>query len=73
MEITESLTKDLEAAPEWFESAFNNKPRVETLQQPLGKIKYQVWDRENASNVIVLIHGTGAHKKWVGSHCSFNK
>jgi|TARA_B110000438_G_C15791888_1_gene641067 pimeloyl-ACP methyl ester carboxylesterase len=64
MEITESLTKDLEAAPEWFESAINNKPRVETLQQPLGKIKYQVWDRENASNVIVLIHGTGAHKKW---------
>jgi pimeloyl-ACP methyl ester carboxylesterase len=64
MEITESLTKDLEAAPEWFESAINNKPRVETLQQPLGKIKYQVWDRENANNVIVLIHGTGAHKKW---------
>ena len=64
MEITESIIKDLKAAPEWFNSAIDMKPRVESLEEPLGKIKYQVWDRINSNNVVVLIHGTGAHKKW---------
>jgi pimeloyl-ACP methyl ester carboxylesterase len=64
MEITESLSNDIKIAPEWFHSSVSIKPRQENLKQPLGNIKYQVWDRENTKNIIVLIHGTGAHKKW---------
>ena len=64
MEITESLVDDLQTAPSWFHSSITDKPRAESLQQPLGKVSYQVWDRETAENIIVLIHGTGAHKQW---------
>jgi len=64
MEITDSLTDDIKIAPEWFHSSVSIKPRQEILKQPLGNVNYQVWDRENAKNIIVLIHGTGAHKRW---------
>jgi pimeloyl-ACP methyl ester carboxylesterase len=64
MEITKSLLNDLEIAPDWFHSAISNQARVEVIEQPLGKVKYQVWDRNNSDNIILLIHGTGAHKKW---------
>ena len=64
MEITESLSNDIKIAPEWFHSSVSIEPRQENLKQPLGNLKYQVWDRENAKNILVLIHGTGAHKRW---------
>ena len=64
MEITESLTHDLRSAPEWFHESINILPRVENLKNPSGDLKYQVWDRANTKNIAVLIHGTGAHKKW---------
>ena len=55
MEITDSLTDDIKIAPEWFHSSVSIKPRQEILKQPLGNVNYQVWDRENAKNIIVLI------------------
>tara|TARA_B100000470_G_scaffold107270_1_gene82743 strand:- start:39 stop:947 length:909 start_codon:yes stop_codon:yes gene_type:complete len=64
MEITESLNNDLKTAPDWFHKAISEKPRIETLTQSLGNLRYQVWDKENSNNIILLVHGTGAHKKW---------
>ena len=64
MEITESLNNDLKTAPNWFHKAISEKPRIETLTQSLGNLRYQVWDKENSKNIILLVHGTGAHKKW---------
>ncbi len=64
MEITESLNNDLKTAPDWFHKAISEKPRIETLTQSLGNLSYQVWDKENSNNIILLVHGTGAHKKW---------
>jgi len=64
MEITESLKHDLRSAPDWFHESINNLPRVENLKHLSGDLKYQVWDRGNAKNIAILIHGTGAHKKW---------
>lgn len=64
MEITESLKHDLQSAPEWFHEAIKILPRMENFQNPSGDLKYQVWDRANTTNIAVLIHGTGAHKKW---------
>ena len=55
MEITESLSNDIKIAPEWFHSSVSIEPRQENLKQPLGNLKYQVWDRENAKNIIVLM------------------
>ena len=64
MEITESLNNDLKTAPDWFHKAISEKPRIETLTQSFGNLSYQVWDKENSNNIILLVHGTGAHKKW---------
>ena len=64
MEITESLKHDLQSAPDWFHVSINTLPRVENLKHLSGDLKYQVWDRGNAKNIAILIHGTGAHKKW---------
>ena len=64
MEITESLSTDIKDAPNWFQSSISEDPRQEIFSHQLGNIKYQVWDRKDAENIIMLIHGTGAHKKW---------
>ena len=64
MEITESLKHDLQSAPEWFHESIKILPRMENFQHPSGDLKYQVWDRADTTNIAVLIHGTGAHKKW---------
>ena len=64
MEITNSLSNDIKDAPDWFHSAISQDPRKENLNHPLGKLAYQVWDRKDAQDIILLIHGTGAHKKW---------
>jgi len=64
MEITDSLSNDIKDAPDWFHSAISQDPRRENLNHPLGKLAYQVWDRIDAQDIILLIHGTGAHKKW---------
>jgi len=64
MEITESLSNDIKDAPDWFHLAISQDPRKENLNHPLGMLTYQVWDRKDAQDIILLIHGTGAHKKW---------
>ena len=64
MEITDSLSTDLKDAPNWFHSSISNNPRQEILSHQLGNIKYQAWDRKDAENIVILIHGTGAHKRW---------
>ena len=64
MEITESLSTDITDAPDWFQSSISEDPRQEIFSHQLGNIKYQAWDRKDAENIIMLIHGTGAHKKW---------
>jgi pimeloyl-ACP methyl ester carboxylesterase len=64
MEITESLSTDIKDAPNWFQSSISEDPRQEIFSHQLGNIKYQAWDRKDAENIIMLIHGTGAHKKW---------
>lgn len=64
MEITDSLATDLKDAPDWFHSALSQSPRKENLNHALGNLSYQVWDQEEARDIIILIHGTGAHKKW---------
>ena len=64
MEITESLKQDLQSAPDWFHKSIAILPRKENFLHAAGNLKYQVWDRANAKNIVVLIHGTGAHKKW---------
>ena len=64
MEITDSLSTDLKDAPNWFHSSISSNPRQEILFHQLGNIKYQAWDRKDAENIVILIHGTGAHKRW---------
>ena len=64
MEITESVSTDIKDAPNWFQSSISEDPRQEIFSHQLGNIKYQAWDRKDAENIIMLIHGTGAHKKW---------
>ena len=64
MEITESIKHDLQSAPDWFHKSIAILPRKENFIHAAGNLKYQVWDRANAKNIVVLIHGTGAHKKW---------
>ena len=64
MEITESLSTDIKDAPNWFQSSISEDPRQEIFAHQLGNIKYQAWDRKDTENIIMLIHGTGAHKKW---------
>ena len=63
MEITDSLAADIKNAPKWFHEAISNKPKIKSLSHQLGNITYQEWDRKKR-DIIVLIHGTGAHKKW---------
>ena len=64
MEITDSLSNDIKNAPDWFHTAISHGSRKEIFNHPLGKLTYQVWDRKDAQDIILLIHGTGAHKKW---------
>ena len=64
MEITESLSTDNKDAPNWYQSSISEDPRQEIFSHQLVNIKYQAWDRKDAENIIMLIHGTGAHKKW---------
>ena len=64
MEITDSISSDVRDAPSWFHSSISNNPRQGILSHQLGNTKYQAWDRKDAENIVILIHGTGAHKRW---------
>ena len=64
MEITNNLNQDLHKAPDWFKQAIKqNYERKETAIEN-KKLVYQTLGDSTEDVVIVLIHGTGAHKDW---------
>jgi pimeloyl-ACP methyl ester carboxylesterase len=65
MQITNNLNQDIENAPQWFKDAVELRPVDKIIEHPLGDISYSKWSSSvDTKNLIVLIHGTGAHKKW---------
>ncbi len=65
MTITDNLISDLSNAPEWFLKSIANKGVDVLINDPNGDISYSKWKSNNQSkNLLILIHGTGAHKKW---------
>ena len=65
MRITDNLKKDISNAPKWFFDAIEIKPKEEFIKNSKGDIAYSRWDSENeAEDLLIFIHGTGAHKKW---------
>ena len=65
MTITDNLISDISNAPEWFLKAIANKGVDVLINDPNGDISYSKWKSNNQSkNLLILIHGTGAHKKW---------
>ena len=65
MTITDNLISDISNAPEWFLKSIANKGVDVLINNPNGDISYSKWKSNNQSkNLLILIHGTGAHKKW---------
>ena len=65
MRITDNLKKDISNAPKWFFDAIEIEPKEEFIKNPKGNIAYSRWDNINDSeDLLILIHGTGAHKRW---------
>ena len=65
MTITDNLISDISNAPEWFLKSIENKGVDVLINDPNGDISYSRWKSNNQSkNLLILIHGTGAHKKW---------
>ena len=65
MEITNNLQDDIINAPSWFKEAIGKLPSNHILENTLGDVSYSKWNSEDSNeNLIILIHGTGAHKKW---------
>ena len=65
MRITDNLIKDIANAPEWFFEAIKVEPKECEIENPKGNLSYSKWDCDSESkNLLIFIHGTGAHKKW---------
>ena len=65
MMITDNLNNDISNAPTWFKESISIKPSERSINDKNGKISYSKWVSKNDStNLLILIHGTGAHKKW---------
>ena len=65
MRITDNLKKDIHDAPEWFLKAINIEPKEKYIENLKGNIAYSKWPNEgNAEDLLIFIHGTGAHKRW---------
>lgn len=65
MTITDNLNNDISNAPTWFKESISIKPSEQSINDKDGKISYSKWVSKNDStNLLILIHGTGAHKKW---------
>ena len=63
--ITNNIKEDIENAEEWFKKNLEILPLDKIAKQEEGVVSYSLWEAEHkSSNLIVLIHGTGAHKKW---------
>ena len=65
MKISRNLNNDIAHAPEWFHEAINYNPEEKILNDKKGDISYSFWkSKSDTTNLIILIHGTGAHKRW---------
>ena len=65
MKISRNLNDDIAHAPEWFHEAINYNPEEKILNDKKGDISYSFWkSKSDTTNLIILIHGTGAHKRW---------
>ena len=65
MNITNNLKDDILHAPDWFHQAIQDKPEDKIFEHMLGNVSYSKWATSSANkNLIVLLHGGGAHKKW---------
>ena len=63
MQITNNLNDDILHAPKWFHECIQVKAEDLIHQDPLGNLSYSKW-HSKTKNLIIFIHGTGAHKKW---------
>ena len=63
MQITNNLNDDILHAPKWFHESIQVKAEDSIHQDPLGNLSYSKW-HSKTKNLIIFIHGTGAHKKW---------
>ena len=63
MQITNNLNDDILHAPKWFHESIQVKAEDLIHQDPLGNLSYSKW-HSKTKNLIIFIHGTGAHKKW---------
>ena len=65
MTITDNLNNDISNAPTWFKESISVKPSERSINDKDGEISYSKWVSKNdTTNLLILIHGTGAHKKW---------
>tara|TARA_B100000029_G_scaffold513303_1_gene612424 strand:+ start:8077 stop:9048 length:972 start_codon:yes stop_codon:yes gene_type:complete len=64
MNITESLVDDIKNSPSWFKSSIRSKAIVKNTTTKGQAVSYQCWNNGHTENILLLIHGTGAHKKW---------
>jgi pimeloyl-ACP methyl ester carboxylesterase len=65
MRITDNLIEDISNAPDWFFDAIKIEPQECEIKNVKGNLSYSKWQCESKSkNLLILIHGTGAHKKW---------
>ena len=65
MIISDNLKDDISNAPDWFKEAIKSKSDEIIIDDPKGKVSYAKWSaKKDSKNLIIFIHGTGAHKKW---------
>ena len=65
MIITDNLKDDISNAPDWFKEAIKSRSDEIIIDDPKGKVSYTKWSaKKDSKNLIIFIHGTGAHKKW---------
>ena len=65
MRITDNLKEDISNAPSWFLDALKIKPSELIIKNIRGDLSYSRWNCLNENKkLLILIHGTGAHKRW---------
>ena len=65
MRITDNLKEDISNAPSWFLDALKIKPSELIIKNVRGDLSYSRWNCLNENKkLLILIHGTGAHKRW---------
>ena len=70
MEITNNLNQDLHKAPDMFKQAIKQIYDSKETAIENKKVVYQALGDSTEDVVIVLIHGTGAHKDWWSPLCN---